>query len=785
MAIDELKEEIPNLQPIPDTRELLQKITRSGRGAARWAREHIISLALIPLGVAAINYSIINQPESSSFIDQSSSITKANVIIQPRPIEFERIQARAEAGPQEAPELIQSLSINNVKTYGNTEPLVEADLKKLYTSLNTKKEQLDDHTLYSTIFVSEDTYKNFDNDKYQGSFQEFLVNHFRVLNSALEQGSIKTDTPALKVELRRLVVLQNGVQPPDTFDLTKNISDSDGGLFFVDDYDPAKAAFFNKNNNIDNGLIHEIGHSLLHLPDGYALDMSIQPNQPTDILPEQWQSYSASHRNDTGNDLMSTNAPEINEHSMLQLARREDIHSPDTVVEASWTFPNEIPDQMIFDFGPFMKDLQLNLYQSYEIDPNKRVNEYNESDDYYRIKGMRQIDSLQTNSAGEIEINYDNLNINPTEFNMIPAESSTYLIVGKDKTGKQVFRWFDIRDLNLAAWKNHKDSVVMQLNMATQNDNPKTFDWKINYFKDRQEVKSRNFVKDATKLLQNLQQETNEIMRQNPELIPNSHLKKVINCVKDDLAQFEDLNENLGQQSTTLNKIAQDIISYYQTPPEPKKDVSPLEITVDPEVKNGDILTEYSKELLEYFPGVVKQIDIVPRNKFPDSTIDIIVELSSEGAKITVASERYVSPLPITPYQTRPFLAEQNIGGQWNKKDYARSLMALGIAPEVNPFNEGLALLKLTREELIHQAYAETLIHKKVSPWETNTSRKIEDDNWFTSDMLVGSEDYSKNRGSKAPAEDEITQARRDFTNSLLSYFTHTELAEIRKKLGF
>jgi hypothetical protein len=70
-----------------------------------------------------------------------------------------------------------------------------------------------------------------------------------------------------------------------------------------------------------------------------------------------------------------------------------------------------------------------------------------------------------------------------------------------------------------------------------------------------------------------------------------------------------------------------------------------------------------------------------------------------------------------------------------------------------------------------------------LRPSGSDIGLEMMEDALFASDMMVGSEDYYKNLVSKTPAEDEITQARRNNTIALFSNFTSTELSEMGKNL--
>lgn len=374
----------------------------------------------------------------------------------------------AEASKQEfLPRLI-----NELETYGHQQPLSKEEWNRLKKQLNSTPSEIRPDTYYGTFFINHNVYTQFLLENNNESIQSFLLKHEQKLNQMLGVGDEQS-----RAKFRRVIVLKDE-DKIEIGEVGGQLKDSDGDWFFSTPYKLGQAAYYDKTERIDYGLLHEVGHSMLYLPDQYSLDF--QNDQATAVadLPKQWQVYHASRRNDISNDLMSAGRF-LNKYSLMQLRRRlptQDVHNKEKSREGNWFFPNEIPARINLDFGSQFAGAKMQICRSFEPNPDKRPSPYE------RKKDLGVLGEFTLSPDGLIKFNRDKL-LHPTQDKVIEAEISTLLLKITDNKGEKYVRWLDVRDFNIAYWLGHKDEANMKMKAASKTDTPEGFNWEIQYSK--------------------------------------------------------------------------------------------------------------------------------------------------------------------------------------------------------------------------------------------------------------------------------------------------------------
>lgn len=403
--------------------------------------------------------------------------------------------------------------IDNLTTYGSEKPFSHTELERLITQLNSEKAKVDPQIYYGTLYISESGYKQFPGFTEDGeSLQTFLKRQELILNKMLEESDrvngIETKTA---FALRRLIVVADNVSqdgrpflPWVGDDGTVHddiLADTDGFWGFNVDletlpdgtmkkkiiYNPNESAYYSPSSKVDRGLIHEWGHQMLHLPDHYALNM-----KPTDVWPEEleaipaeWREYHADIRPDTSpNDLMASVGGSIDTYTALQLRRRVDagtVHDRlETWDEGQWKFPNEMPEQVTFDFDVPFGNASIDLYRSVYL--NRETGEY-ANPLHNTQKGIEKISFPQT-LASDGTITFDPQTILGEKIgDNLYAEDCSFFLRVRGSDSRDYFRWIDVRDLNIPRWQGISENVRMGMSLAAVGNDPKMWGegWKINY----------------------------------------------------------------------------------------------------------------------------------------------------------------------------------------------------------------------------------------------------------------------------------------------------------------
>lgn len=360
--------------------------------------------------------------------------------------------------------------VDGMETWGAEKPLSREEARSLIDQLNSKQTEVRPDTYYGSFFITKSVLAEFVKDNQGESYQSFLARHEQTLNKMLGRDDYPT-----KIKFRRLVILADDTSIGQQ-EFVADVKDSDGGWTFYTPYKPSASSYYDTQEKIDYGLLHEIGHSTLHLPDGYSVDFDNINSAAVQDLTKEWQSYHGSWRPDIGLDLMSAEKHSIKTHTQLQLNRRlpNDVHNRANQKEAAWAFPSEVPAVVNFDFGTGLAGSRVEIYRSYEVDPDKRESHFT------RKKDLRSLGIIEISQNGKVSLEKDQL-FPTTPEQMIEAESAVLLFKFGHGQGKKYFRWMDVRDFNIAYWLGKRDEVTMKINGATAADNPETFAWQIVY----------------------------------------------------------------------------------------------------------------------------------------------------------------------------------------------------------------------------------------------------------------------------------------------------------------
>jgi len=405
--------------------------------------------------------------------------------------------------PELSSEFSKKEEIDGLETYGDQDPLTQDELSLLITELNSRERAMRADTYYSTFFITDKAYDQFPIDEKE-SFQNFLRRQITEMSRMLKDGQ-----PPVKggVEVRRLIIVKEGVSCPGSYDLSyleerNRINDSDGTYFIPDlwteYFDNEKDGFFKPSNTIvlpaprppyynseeglHYGLIHELLHQITHFPEPYALSyFDYRPSLAIDEnavelqdVPPQWKYYDIiKGRNDLGNTIMTNANSRLGPYESWFFYRREmagDTHNLEkTMREATWSAPNDIPECSIISFGKDYADSQVFVYRTTGNDNERSIN-------------STPLVIARLDSAGSFIIG------NPfKEFTYLDRRGGGILacegtlLIKVYKNGVVHVRWMDVRDFNLAYWRGHESTVKMEMNIASEADDPQAFDWTIKY----------------------------------------------------------------------------------------------------------------------------------------------------------------------------------------------------------------------------------------------------------------------------------------------------------------
>lgn len=366
-----------------------------------------------------------------------------------------------EAKPVEAP---QGEVIDGVETFGNANPYTQEQLNSLISEFNINPKEQRQDTYYGSIFVKKSVLDLFSQDNGE-SMQAFVKRNLEYLSQML-----KDAVPPVVggLNTRRLIILDENAIPPASYHegyIDNGITDSDGTWFFDTRYIPANSSYYDPIPKVDRGLIHELGHDMLHLNDQYALDV-----HPTDIsqtlrsrIPSLWQTYKNDYKkNVSSDDLMATVGKKMQQFTALQLNRRPNPHNLRETVKDYNGWNSEFPQSvniLLRSQGQTINPSEVKIYRTRSTGGFDKT-----IDDTVIYTGL-----LQNLNPNSLFVSQNGV-INRTE--------ATLLLEIKGTDGNTYWRWLDARDFNIAQWTNKPD---MEIQIANGSELPENFDWTITY----------------------------------------------------------------------------------------------------------------------------------------------------------------------------------------------------------------------------------------------------------------------------------------------------------------
>lgn len=384
-------------------------------------------------------------------------------------IENPRQRATAEMYPSD---------VDNLETYGENQPLNQESLNAVVEIINRGDNTKAEDTFYSTIGVTKSTYDSF-NDDYDESFQSYLLRSEDKYNEIL--------TPeGFNFKVRRVIIVEDGVDFPRSHHqgyTNFGFKDSDGTWYFYNQYRPDEYSYYDPESQVDIGLLHELGHSTLHVQDGYTLDF----NGPHDAIafenseysiPNEWRTYHAQTRPDLRGIMIAGTESHLDEFTALILKYRLQkglIHDDQLLIKQSY-LSAIFPDQV-----------ELHLFDS----ESKPINQQDiESIKIYRTQ-------LARNATGGIDKElmaepiYEGTDLTlvpdelfPSEEGLIKHYDGLLFIVVETKTGP-VWRWLDLRDFSRLKLMQETGTPVsndLSVVMASGNDTPDDPEnWRVGY----------------------------------------------------------------------------------------------------------------------------------------------------------------------------------------------------------------------------------------------------------------------------------------------------------------
>ncbi|GMR19339.1 MAG: hypothetical protein BMS9Abin34_474 [Patescibacteria group bacterium] len=369
--------------------------------------------------------------------------------------------------------------VDGLLTYGQERSLTGEEFTDLIKFLNADPLAVDEDTYYATFLASETALQTFAQDEGE-SLQAYLVRHVAWMSREFKEAD-----PPIEggLAVRRLIVLADGVFKSDWdtrgFDYAAHgLLDSDGAWSFIETYEPENSAYYNRDFVIDFGLLHEWTHSILHLPDHYALDYHASHDiyNVLEGIPEAWQYYWAGLRPGISRNGFAGGGSgfTLRRYSALQLQDRRDrgiAHDIDRI-RFEMGFLAQVPQVSVLDFGPDFAQAQVLIYQSQDCPPEHT----DRAASSCKILAADPVSDGLLDDRGRIAIG----NLFAEYEIRVPIKEGVLFV--KVINGEETwFRWMDIRDFNLAYWQGYQGKAVMRLNLASEWDIPSEFDWVIEY----------------------------------------------------------------------------------------------------------------------------------------------------------------------------------------------------------------------------------------------------------------------------------------------------------------
>lgn len=374
--------------------------------------------------------------------------------------------------------------IDGVEVYGHQNPLSQGELEKVMLNTYENTADMDPDTYYASFNFTKEFVDHFE-EKENESVTSFIKRHADRLGYLLKEDPIiwpsASVTGGLKV--RRVVIAKNNVVFPESRKedyLSYGYKDSDGVWNFRGtSYLPEETSYFVKDENIDYGLLHEMGHSVLHLPDMYTLNYDPSDNHPVlEDVPKEQRRYLSTYRNDIGRGLMSSGRYLGFYEGLLLSQRRKKgkTHDFGFVIPEEGFFPLEVPKRTILSLGEKYKGAWFEVFRTEPLGVEHAE----------RNKFLPTVPHIagQVTSEGDLDMGYPFIGATLFERkgSSLIFPSSSIFLVKIYKGGELFTRWMDITDFTRAYWAGYTNSVTMHLKLFDRgNIAPLTFDWRVKY----------------------------------------------------------------------------------------------------------------------------------------------------------------------------------------------------------------------------------------------------------------------------------------------------------------
>ena len=219
--------------------------------------------------------------------------------------------------------------------------------------------------------------------------------------------------------------------------------------YYFDSSDPRTSGYYRPATDIDDGLLHEMGHQL-GLIDLYQLDVPASANQVSG------QGYSAV------NGLMRTCASYLSEHSALAMNHWfDDAHG--YFGQYLFCLPENLQLQILDRTGSPLEGATVRVYQYCE-----RPGEGKVITDQVKFQGLTDADGRYTLPNVPIDPvlipevgTGDVLSDNPFGYVDCVGRNGVFLI-GVEFEGQTKFCWLDITEANVAYWHGETETAVFE-----------------------------------------------------------------------------------------------------------------------------------------------------------------------------------------------------------------------------------------------------------------------------------------------------------------------------------
>ncbi len=371
-----------------------------------------------------------------------------------------------------------STLIDEIETFGDERPLAYFELERLRLQLNDEQKEMDSSAFYLTVGATQESILSFKQDK------ENLQTYLKRLEEKWNEILLPLN---MNFVVRRVIIVDDETIFPRSRNPTyvnDGFSDSDGTWIFGKDDGYNWNNYYSEILGLNIAHLHELGHAVLHLQDGYSVDYNGRKDlSMLNDLSEQWREYHSYMRPEYSHDLM-TLGPDASQYLDLspfwiseidKRLREGTIHDLSAISEGQGLNPDkwstDFPEKVTIK--PLISDDAILSVTSMEI--------YASSLDGSGSSGYSKIMEESSVYIGVgLEISTASL-FKGTEF--VNVADSTLLVRVTDTSGQTHWRWLDIRDFIMAK-RTVLDSSVVQMfvRVVDSNDSPQDpAVWKIEY----------------------------------------------------------------------------------------------------------------------------------------------------------------------------------------------------------------------------------------------------------------------------------------------------------------